>query len=102
MVEADDNPRIRMQIHKNDDWRVDGILRLIEEARRPGPLSVVLKTMCEQVAVIAHADVVSVYVREPNKDGDVLVMRANVGFPASAIGHVQLRLGEGITGTAAE
>ncbi|MEY4576293.1 MAG: hypothetical protein RL701_996 [Pseudomonadota bacterium] len=91
-----------MQIHKNDDWRVDGILRLIEEARRPGPLQAVLKTMCEQVAVIAHADVVSVYVREQSKDGDELVMRANIGFPSAAIGHVRLRLGEGITGTAAE
>jgi len=96
------NARIRMQIHKNDDWRVDGILRLIEEARRPGPLQAVLKTMCEQVAVIAHADVVSVYVREPANEGDSLVMRANVGFPSAAIGHVRLRLGEGITGTAAE
>jgi phosphotransferase system enzyme I (PtsP) len=91
-----------MQIHKNDDWRVDGILRLIEEARRPGPLQAVLKTMCEQVAVIAHADVVSVYVREQSKDGDVLVMRANIGFPLAAVGQVRLRLGEGITGTAAE
>jgi phosphotransferase system enzyme I (PtsP) len=102
MADAPPNSRIRMQIHKNDDWRVDGILRLIEEARRPGPLQAVLKTMCEQVAVIAHADVVSVYVREQTKDGDVLVMRANVGFPAAAVGHVRLRLGEGITGTAAE
>lgn len=102
MADANPNARIRMQIHKNDDWRVDGILRLIEEARRPGPLQAVLKTMCEQVSVIAHADVVSVYVREQSKDGDVLIMRANVGFPAAAIGHVSLRLGEGITGTAAE
>jgi phosphotransferase system enzyme I (PtsP) len=95
-------PAIRMQIHRNDDWRVDGILRLIEEARKPGPLPSVLKPMCEQVAVIAHADVVSVYVREHDKGGDVLVMRANVGFPTSAIGNVRLRMGEGITGTAAE
>jgi len=102
MVDANPNARIRMQIHKNDDWRVDGILRLIEEARKPGPLPAVLKTMCEQVAVIAHADVVSMYVRETTTDGDILVMRANVGFPAAAIGHVRLRLGEGITGTAAE
>lgn len=102
MVDASPNARIRMQIHKNDDWRVDGILRLIEEARKPGPLPAVLKTMCEQVSVIAHADVVSVYVREQSKDGDILIMRANVGFPAAAIGHVRLRLGEGITGTAAE
>ena len=91
-----------MQIHKNDDWRVDGILRLIEEARQQGPLPALLKTMCEQVAVIAHADVVSVYVREPAEEGDVLVMRANVGFPVDAVGKVRLRLGEGITGTAAE
>lgn len=96
------NAPIRMQIHKNDDWRVDGILRLIEEARKPGPLPAVLKTMCEQVSIIGHADIVSVYVREQTTDGEVLVMRANVGFPASAIGHVRLRLGEGITGTAAE
>ncbi|HET6337990.1 MAG TPA: GAF domain-containing protein [Polyangiales bacterium] len=102
MVDPDQNPRIKMRIHKDDDWRVDGILRLIEEARKQGPLGAVLKTMCEQVAVIAHADIVSVYVREPSKEGDILVMRANVGFPASAVGHVQLRLGEGITGTAAE
>ncbi len=93
---------IRMQIHKDDDFRIDGILRLIEEARRPGPLPSVLKTMCEQVAVIAHADIVSVYVREQAKDGDYLVMRANVGFPSSAVGTVRLRMGEGITGTAAE
>jgi phosphotransferase system enzyme I (PtsP) len=102
MADVLPNAPIRMQIHQNDDWRVDGILRLIEEARRPGPLQAVLNTMCEQVAVIAHADVVSVYVREHSKDSDVLVMRANVGFPADAVGHVRLRLGEGITGTAAE
>jgi phosphotransferase system, enzyme I, PtsP len=102
MADSSPKPRIKMQIHKDDDWRVDGILRLIEEARKQGPLPAVLKTMCEQVAVIAHADVVTVYVREPSKDDDILVMRANVGFPASAIGRVQLKLGEGITGTAAE
>lgn len=102
MAESSPKHRIKMQIHKDDDWRVDGILRLIEEARKQGPLPAVLKTMCEQVAVIAHADVVTVYVREPSKEDDILVMRANVGFPASAIGRVQLKLGEGITGTAAE
>jgi phosphotransferase system, enzyme I, PtsP len=95
-------PPIRMQIHTNEDFRIDGILRLIEEARKPGPLPAVLKTMCEQVAVIAHADIVSVYVREQSTDDDFFVMRANVGFPTSAIGNVRLRMGEGITGTAAE
>jgi phosphotransferase system enzyme I (PtsP) len=102
MADANSPARIRMQIHKNDDWRVDGILRLIEQARQPGPLPALLKAMSDQVAVIAHADVVSVYVREQAEDGDVLVMCANVGFPAAAVGKVRLRLGEGITGTAAE
>jgi phosphotransferase system enzyme I (PtsP) len=81
---------------------VDGILRLIEIAARREPLPVLLHDMVEQVRVIAHADVVSVYVRESTDEGDRLVMRANVGFPASAIGHVRLAPGEGITGTAAE
>jgi phosphotransferase system, enzyme I, PtsP len=94
---------IRMQIHeKNEDLRIDGVLRLIEEARKPGPLQHVLRTMCEQVSAIAHADIVSVYVRESSSDGEALVMRGNVGFPPSAIGHVRLHMGEGITGTAAE
>lgn len=93
---------IRMHVHERDDARVDGVLRLIEAAARPEPLPRVLQAMCEQVAVIAHADVVSVYVREPADDVDWLVMRANVGFPSEAVGSVRLAMGEGITGTAAE
>lgn len=91
-----------MRVHERDDLRVDGILRLIEAASEAGPLSKVLQHMCVHAAVIGHADVVSVYVREQTDDSDSLVLRANVGFPASAIGNVRLALGEGITGTAAE
>jgi hypothetical protein len=54
--------RIRMHVHDSDDLRVDGILRLIEEGGKQGALSDVLSSMCREVAVIAHADVVSVYV----------------------------------------
>jgi phosphotransferase system enzyme I (PtsP) len=75
---------------------------LIEAASEPGPLSKVLQRMCKHAATIAHADVVSVYVREQSDEGDFLVLRANVGFPASAVGTVRLAMGEGITGTAAE
>src|SRR6185503_21224340 len=82
--------------------RVDGILRLIEAASESGPLSKVMQRLCEHAATIAHADVVSVYVREQNDEGDFLVLRANVGFPAAMIGQVRLSMGEGITGTAAE
>jgi phosphotransferase system enzyme I (PtsP) len=95
-------PAIRMHVHQRDDFRIDGILRLIEVASEPGALPKVLQRMCRQVATIAHADVVSVYVREQSTEGEALVLRANVGFPESAIGNVKLALGEGITGTAAE
>lgn len=98
---SDERP-IRMHVHERDDLRVDGILRLIEAASEPGPLFKLLQRMCRHAATIAHADVVSVYVREQSNEGDYLVLRANVGFPATAIGKVRLALGEGITGTAAE
>jgi phosphotransferase system enzyme I (PtsP) len=84
------------------DRSVDGILRLIEVAGQEHALPQLLAEMCPHLAAIAAADVVSVYVREVGPDGDVLVMRGNVGFPASAIGAVSLKMGEGITGLAAE
>lgn len=93
---------IRMHVHERDDLRVDGILRLIESASESGTLNKVLQKMCGHAATIAHADVVSVYVREQSDAGDFLVLRANIGFPSSAIGTVRLALGEGIVGTAAE
>lgn len=93
---------IRMQVHGSEDRRIDGILSLIEESSRVSPLPDVLQRMCEQVASIAHAEVVSVYVREQEHGRPVLVLRANVGFPRSMIGNVKLELGEGITGFAAE
>ena len=99
---TDEQSEIRMHVHERDDLRVDGILRLIEAASEPGSSAQVLQNMCKHVAVIGHADVVSVYVREQHDDADWLVLRANVGFPASAIGKVRLAIGEGITGTAAE
>lgn len=93
---------IRMQVHGSEDRRIDGILALIEESSRVAPLPEVLQRMSEQVAKIAHAEVVSVYVREEEQGRAVLVLRANVGFPREVIGHVKLELGEGITGFAAE
>ena len=93
---------IRMQVHGSEDRRIDGILALIEESSRVAPLPEILQRMCEQVASIAHAEVVSVYVREQEHDRVVFTLRANVGFPHSMIGNVKLELGEGITGFAAE
>jgi phosphotransferase system enzyme I (PtsP) len=93
---------IRMQVYGSEDRRIDGILSLIEESSRVAPLPEVLQRMCEQVAEIAHAEVVSVYVREQESERPALVLRANVGFPREMMGNVKLELGEGITGFAAE
>jgi phosphotransferase system, enzyme I, PtsP len=89
---------MRVQVHHRGDRGVDGILRLIELAAHDGPIETTLSAMCDEIAVIATADVVSVYVREDDR----LVMRGNFGFPASAIGVTTLAVGEGITGLVAE
>jgi len=96
-----------LEVRVNDrgaNRSVDGILRLIEVAgmAETRPLESCLAEMAPHLAAIADADVVSVYVREVGPSGDVLVMRGNVGFPASAIGTVSLKMGEGITGLCAE
>ncbi len=90
---------VEVRVHERDDFRIERILDLIDEAARPRPLPEVLGVLCTEVAAIIEAHVASIYVRE---DGDDLVMRANVGFPGGAIDHVRLHVGEGITGFAAE
>jgi phosphotransferase system enzyme I (PtsP) len=91
-----------VQVHERADRSLDGIFRLIEAAGQPRPLAEILAGMCADVAAIAAADVVSVYVRDTEGDGHVYTMRGNVGFPAGSIGRVHLRRGEGITGFVAE
>ncbi len=90
---------IKVQVHERGDRRIDGILRLIAEAGRARPLFATLQTLVAEIAAITACDVVSVYLRE---DPEVLVMRANVGFPREAVGRVRLRVGQGITGFVAE
>jgi phosphotransferase system enzyme I (PtsP) len=94
----DSSRAIKVRVHERGDRRLDGILTLIEEAGRQRPLSEVLARLCASIAEIARAPVASIYVLE----GDVLVLRGNVGFPAAAVDNVQLRLGEGTTGFVAE
>lgn len=89
-------------MHGSEDRRIDGILALIEESSRVAPLPETLDRMCAQVAKIAHAEVVSVYVREEENARPVFVLRANIGFPREMLGNIKLELGEGITGFAAE
>jgi phosphotransferase system enzyme I (PtsP) len=94
-----------VQVHERGDRSLDGIFRLIEAAGQPRPLAEVLARMCADVAAIAAAKVVSVYVRDPERSSDagaVFTLRGNVGFPADSVGRVHLGQGEGITGFVAE
>jgi phosphotransferase system, enzyme I, PtsP len=94
--------RASIHVHEPGERGVDGILRLIELAAddgRHGTPEELLTIMSGEIAAIASADIASVYAREGN---DVLVMRGNHGFPSSAIGRVELRVGEGIVGMVAE
>ncbi|HEX2689078.1 MAG TPA: GAF domain-containing protein, partial [Kofleriaceae bacterium] len=92
------SPLSGVQVHHRGDRGVDGIMRLIELAGHDGPLEATLNAMCDELAVIAGADVASVYVREDER----LVMRGNYGFAPAAIGATMLAVGEGITGLVAE
>src|SRR5688500_13023999 len=89
---------MKFRVHERGDRRLDGILRLIEEAGRPRPPGEVLATLCAAIADIARVDVVSVYVA--CEDG--LVLSGNVGFPPGSVGNVRLKAGEGLTGFVSE
>jgi signal transduction protein with GAF and PtsI domain len=105
ILSAMDPSSIRVRVHDRGDRRLDGILRLIAIAGEAGahPVPDVLARLADEIAAIARVPVVSIYVLERDASGaEILVLRANVGFPASAVGQVQLRLGEGLTGFVAE
>lgn len=97
-----DDVRVHVRVHDKGDDRLDAVIRLHALATRAGTLDQRLQRLCGEVEKILGADVVSVYVRETADEGEMLVMRANVGFPLGAIGRVRLRIGEGITGFVAE
>src|SRR3954463_9377995 len=96
----------QIRVHEQGDSSLDGIFRLIEVAERQQPLSDVLNAMCAEVAAVAGCDVVSIYVRDAEREAavasQVFTMPGTVGFPAAAVGPVRLRVGEGIVGSVAE
>ncbi len=86
-----------IRIH-HGDARLDAGLDLAR--RRPGarPLQAELAELARLAALTLGADVCSIYVRE----GEDVVMRANVGLPVAVPGHVRMRVGEGLTGLSVE
>jgi phosphotransferase system enzyme I (PtsP) len=90
-----------MRVHGRGDPRLDGFLDLIAEASRPRALEETLTALARRIAELVGAPVCSIYLPEAPAGEAGLVLRANVGFPAGAVGQVRLRAGEGITGFAA-
>ncbi len=83
---------------KGEAARLDALLDLMRFVARPGALSVGLDEIPRRLAQLFPCDVCSIYLLE----GEELVMRGNVGFPADALGEVRLAVGQGITGMAVE
>ncbi len=93
------SPRLVPTIHAHGDaTRLDAVLELVAYSARPRPLSVALDELPRRLAKVFDADVCSIYLLE----GETLVMRGNVGFPASALSEIRLGVGHGITGLAVE
>lgn len=88
------------RVHNRGNKRLDGVLDFVAFAARPMPLVTLLDEAPRRIAAIFEADVCSLYLLEG--EGDLLVMRGNVGFPHQAIGQVRLQIGHGITGESVE
>ncbi|MBK8481503.1 MAG: GAF domain-containing protein [Proteobacteria bacterium] len=78
--------------------QLDRVFDLVRFVTNHQPLSACLDELPRRLAEVFSADVCSIYILE----GEDLVMRANVGFPAAALGEVRLAIGQGITGVAVE
>jgi phosphotransferase system, enzyme I, PtsP len=90
----------RSKVHGRGNPRLDDVMDLVGFATRPMPLVRLLDEAPRRIAAIFGADVCSLYLLEGA--GHELTMRGNVGFPDTALGHVRLAIGEGITGQAVE
>jgi phosphotransferase system, enzyme I, PtsP len=92
-------PPLSPRIHaRGQASRLDAVLELVAFCARPRPLTSSLDELPRRISKVFAADVCSIYLVE----GEDLVMRGNVGFPAQALGEVRLPIGQGITGLAVE
>jgi phosphotransferase system enzyme I (PtsP) len=87
----------RPSIHREGDARLDAILDLAGLLAGDSAVHLTLARLVPLAAAALRAEICSLYLREA---GDVLVLRANHGFPETVVGHIQLRVGEGLTGYA--
>ena len=79
-----------------------GLLAGVEPGELRGALEDALAGPCAEMGRLLGADVVSVYVREVEGEGEALVIRGNVGLAREVVGNLRLRVGDGIVGWVAE
>ncbi len=80
--------------------RLDALHRIHRAAASTLDLDPMLEMVVTTVAEVMRSDACSVYLH--NEERASLVLSAVVGLPETAVGRVTLRLGEGITGLAAQ
>ncbi len=79
---------------------LDGLHRIISAANSTLDLDTSLQTVVETVAEVVGVEVCSVYLYDKHRDE--LVLRATRGLNKGAVGQVVARLGQGVTGWAAQ
>jgi two-component system, sensor histidine kinase PdtaS len=79
---------------------LDGLHRIISAANSTLELDSSMQTVVETVAQVAAVEACSVYLYDKHRDE--LVLRATWGLNQAAVGQLTIRLGEGITGWAAQ
>jgi two-component sensor histidine kinase len=79
---------------------IDGLHRIISAANSTLDLDTSLQTVVETVAQVIGVEACSIYLYDKHRDE--LVLRATRGLNRAAVGQVTSRLGEGVTGWAAQ
>jgi two-component sensor histidine kinase len=79
---------------------IDGLHRIISAANSTLDLDTSLQTVVETVAQVVGVEACSIYLYDKHRDE--LVLRATRGLNRAAVGQVTSRLGEGVTGWAAQ
>jgi two-component system, sensor histidine kinase PdtaS len=79
---------------------LDGLHRIISAANSTLELDTSLQTVVETVAQVVEVEACSVYLYDKHRDE--LALRATRGLSRAAVGQVTARLGQGVTGWAAQ
>lgn len=95
-------PPIPLEVHRSTAPG-ESLLSTLEPRELAVPLEDALAELCRKMAALLGADVVTVYQLQRGEDGGgVLTVRGNVGLTGDVVGHLSLRVGDGLVGWVAE